>query len=464
MKRLSTFMGKLALLMLGVCFFAACSDDDGPSYSTASVQNGELKAILTQKGYSFNEQGNILLDDLANNTTELDLSGTKISQSALSELTILPKLTDVNLSNNNYGPVFHVDSLPSQITGLDLRGNEIYDFEGLVNANVVNDEVVATILHPFTKLYLPASSKYNVEDLMPFYTQNQADGKTVDMKMVDDNGSLSAYNTSREIPDQYFRAYLKNVYPSIFEGDKVDISKPLGVMEKGAVINLWAANQYSDIDKIRSIEGVEYFVNNPYFDTFYVSIGYGENKFDVKALMPRQNITNLSLINTEIAYLDLSKASNVSHVEFSNNSLKSLDLSNTLVANQKLEDFTTVGNVLKCYDCPNMQEIILANEGEGIINQLQLCNLPMLKSIDLGIIKAFAALYLFLDGCQNVTYPHFQSIYRNGKLVDFSSGRTANFGISENVYNISSTKDFINSYSDYMRVNSPSGYNSYSWK
>ncbi|EXY65686.1 hypothetical protein M085_1836, partial [Bacteroides fragilis str. 3986 N(B)19] len=41
------------------------------------MKNSELKTILQQKGYQFNEQGNLLLDDLANNTTTLDLSGTK---------------------------------------------------------------------------------------------------------------------------------------------------------------------------------------------------------------------------------------------------------------------------------------------------------------------------------------------------------------------------------------------------
>ena len=78
------------------------------------MKNSELKTILQQKGYQFNEQGNLLLDDLANNTTTLDLSGTKLSD--LSELDILPNLTEVKLSDNDYGPVFDFSKLPKQIT------------------------------------------------------------------------------------------------------------------------------------------------------------------------------------------------------------------------------------------------------------------------------------------------------------------------------------------------------------
>lgn len=181
MKIFKNFIGLAALaLCLG---FASCdSDDDAPSYSNVAVSNSELMTILKAKGYQFDENGKMLLDDKANSTTSLDLSGTKVDTAALKELSVFPNLKELNLSNNGYGPVFHIASLPSQITGLDLQGNDIYDFDGLVTAKVENDEVKATILHEFTKLYLPASCKYNVEDLMPFYTENEAENKTVDMQ------------------------------------------------------------------------------------------------------------------------------------------------------------------------------------------------------------------------------------------------------------------------------------------
>ena len=251
MKIFKNFIGLAALaLCLG---FASCgSDDDAPSYSNVAVSNSELMTILKAKGYQFDENGKMLLDDKANSTTSLDLSGTKVDTAALKELSVFPNLKELNLSSNGYGPVFHIASLPSQITGLDLQGNDIYDFDGLVTAKVENDEVKATILHEFTKLYLPASCKYNVEDLMPFYTQNEAENKTVDMQMVNDKGSLEKYNTLREIPDTYFRTFLKMKFASLFVDDSKSDSHSFSVNaditrvfnDKGTSISL--TGSYSD--------------------------------------------------------------------------------------------------------------------------------------------------------------------------------------------------------------------------
>ena len=82
MNNLRNYLG-LSALTMGLCLMS-CNDDNTPSYSQTTMKNSELKTILQQKGYQFNEQGNLLLDDLANNTTTLDLSGTKLFN--LSEL------------------------------------------------------------------------------------------------------------------------------------------------------------------------------------------------------------------------------------------------------------------------------------------------------------------------------------------------------------------------------------------
>lgn len=291
MKIFKNFIG-LAAMALCLGFASCSSDDDAPSYSNVAVSNSELMTILKAKGYQFDENGKMLLDDKANSTTSLDLSGTKVDTAALKELSVFPNLKELNLSNNGYGPVFHIASLPSQITGLDLQGNDIYDFDGLVTAKVENDEVKATILHEFTKLYLPASCKYNVEDLMPFYTQNEAENKTVDMQMVNDKGSLEKYNTLREIPDTYFRTYLKMKFASLFADDThIDISKPMKNNEQGESITLGLTNQFADVNKIQSISGIECFINNPYYQPFFVSIAINNNVlFETKYLDLHSNI------------------------------------------------------------------------------------------------------------------------------------------------------------------------------
>lgn len=479
MKILKNFIG-LAAIALCLGFASCSSDDDAPSYSEVAVDNSQLKTLLESKGYTFDENGKLLLDDKANSTTSLDLSGTQVDTAALKELSVFPNLKELNLSNNGYGPVFHIASLPSQITGLDLQGNDIYDFDGLVTAKVENDEVKATILHEFTKLYLPASCKYNVEDLMPFYTQNEAENKTVDMQMVNDKGSLEKYNTLREIPDTYFAAYLKMNFSSVFTSDgKLDISKPLGLEDRGRNIFLQYDTQYEDIEKIASIEGIEYFVNNPFYPSFYVFIDVqsstGQTKqFVCHRLSPRQNVKGLVVKKTNfIGGLDLSDATALSSLGISNNpSVTSLDLTNTAFLNQDTKDFdVTMSNFLDCRDCENLEEIKIKADNKKVTYLVILANLPKLKSIDLQSIEAIGSLVLCqLPNC-DITYPsNLIASYRSSdnKVFDFASNpkKRVFFTISQDVLDKAGTQEFINKYSAHLRDDSSSfsEYNPVEWK
>lgn len=247
MKNLTLLVSKLAMMMLGLVLFAACSDDDGPQYSNAALQNSELKAVLAQKGFQFNEQGNLLLDDKATSTTSLDLSGTNLPQSALAELSILPNLTDVNLSNNGYGDTFDFANLPAQITGIDLTGNEIYNYDNLVKVTVAeNGDETVEQLHNITKLYLPNEAKNNIAQLVRFYRQNKSaiDAGTMDVEMVNTSGTLEKYNTLREIPDEVLRAYLnqETTFSELFDGERIDISKTLSNSAK--INNIYVTKDY----------------------------------------------------------------------------------------------------------------------------------------------------------------------------------------------------------------------------
>lgn len=479
MKILKNFIS-LAAIALCLGFASCSSDDDAPSYSEVAVDNSQLKTLLESKGYTFDENGKLLLDDKATSTTSLDLSGTKVDTAALKELSVFPNLKELNLSNNGYGPVFHIASLPSQITGLDLQGNDIYDFDGLVTAKVENDEVKATILHEFTKLYLPASCKYNVEDLMPFYTENEAENKTIDMQMVNDKGSLEKYNTLREIPDTYFAAYLKMNFSSVFTSDgKLDISKPLGLEDRGRNIFLQYDTQYADVEKIASIEGIEYFVNNPFYESFYVYIDVQTSteetkQFECHRLSPRQNVKGLVVEKTNfIGGLDLSDATALSSLGISNNpSVTFLDLTNTAFLNQDTKDFdVTMSNFLDCRDCENLEEIKIKADNKKVTYLVILANLPKLKSIDLQSIEAIGSLVLCqLPNC-DITYPsNLIASYRSSdnKVFDFASNpkKKVFFTISQDVLDKAGTQEFINKYSAHLRDDSSSfsEYNPVEWK
>lgn len=449
MKIFKNFIGLAALaLCLG---FASCgSDDDAPSYSNVAVSNSELMTILKGKGYQFDENGKMLLDDKANSTTSLDLSGTKLDTAALKELSVFPNLKELNLSNNGYGPVFHIASLPSQITGLDLQGNDIYDFDGLVTAKVENDEVKATILHNFTKLYLPASCKYNVEDLMPFYTQNEAENKTVDMQMVNDKGSLEKYNTLREIPDEYFRAYLKMKFASLFADDThIDISKPMKNNEQGESLTLGLTNQFADVNKIQSISGIECFINNPYYQPFFVSIAINNNVlFETKYLDLHSNIKGLMLnnVNTTDGINFANATSLVTLILTHNDGIKEADLSNTLISAQDIKDFdATLQNNIAIKYCKNLETLLLPKTDKGVVNTCELIQLPKLKAVDLSSIKGLENLALVVLPNCSITYPNLKYTYysQDKTLVELSEFDYILFAISEDVYKMESTKNFF---------------------
>lgn len=449
MKIFKNFIGLAAMaLCLG---FASCgSDDDAPSYSNVAVSNSELMTILKGKGYQFDENGKMLLDDKANSTTSLDLSGTKVDTAALKELSVFPNLKELNLSSNGYGPVFHIASLPSQITGLDLQGNDIYDFDGLVTAKVENDEVKATILHEFTKLYLPASCKYNVEDLMPFYTQNEAENKTVDMQMVNDKGSLEKYNTLREIPDEYFRAYLKMKFASLFADDThIDISKPMKNNEQGESLTLGLTNQFADVNKIQSISGIECFINNPYYQPFFVSIAINNNVlFETKYLDLHSNIKGLMLnnVNTTEGINFANATSLVTLILTHNDGIKEADLSNTLISAQDVKDFdATLQNCIGIKYCKNLETLLLPKTDKGVVNGCELIQLPKLKSVDLSSIKGLEYLSLVVLPNCSITYPNLKYTYysQDKTLVELSEFDYILFAISEDVYKMESTKNFF---------------------
>lgn len=454
MKIFKNFIG-LAALALCLGFASCSSDDDAPSYSNVAVSNSELKTILKAKGYQFDENGKMLLDDKATSTTSLDLSGTQVDTAALKELSVFPNLKELNLSNNGYGPVFHIASLPSQITGLDLQGNDIYDFDGLVTAKVDNDEVKATILHEFTKLYLPASCKYNIEDLMPFYTENEAENKTVDMQMVNDKGSLEKYNTLREVPDEYFRTFLKMKFASLFVDDThIDISKPMGLNEIGESITLHYANQFEDLDKIASISGIEYFINNPYYNSFFVSLGFDHvNEFNVGYLMPRANIKAISLKGVNFVNgIDLSKATALALFTLDDfKSISELDLSNTVIGNQEISEYDkSIANGLHLFNGEDLEKVTFGKNITGKTLLMELCNLPKLTTLDLSSFKGFLDLFLLkLPNCQ-ITYPKLEYVLGNdGDYFEKAIGEDAQISFlvsKDDVFAQESTLNFINSY------------------
>lgn len=285
-----------------------------------------------------------------------------------------------------------------------------------------------------------------------------------------DKGSLEKYNTLREIPDTYFAAYLKNLFASIFVDDThIDISKPLASTEVNTMIALETKLQYQDIAQIKSISGIEYFINNPYYPDFSVLMRYAKNTepYTVAYVAPRSNIKGLNLLNTNtLNGIDLSGATKLAAIQLSNNkSLKTLDLSKTLIANQNFEEWdATLKNGLYILNCQNLEDLVLPTPNKRYISKLELIQLPNLKTVNLQDFDGFEYLTLIgLDNCK-ITYPA-NMLYAYGKENLETSTIPVDLAVSENVFNMEETKAFITKYRAHLydRYTSYRKFGAYKW-
>lgn len=457
MKKLNVVTNKLkagtfGLLLLITCVLTACSDDNGPEYSKTVLQNTELKNILVQKGYSFNEEGNLLLDDKVNQTTSLDLSGTNISVDALSELSILPNLTDVDLSDNGYTKSFDFTKLPAQITGVDLTGNEIYEYPGLLNiVTQENGDEDVTVLRNLTKLYLPESAKYNCDEIPTYFAKVSG----VDMKMANASGTLETYTTLREVPDESFRNILRTTFPSLFVGDNIDISKRLvSATEKNKAIS-------TGQELVESVEGFQYIAQNKGYEGNSIELSSSANT-TIPYLVIKDNIYKIGFYNINTPNgIDLTKAENLCVMVMSNNqSITSLDFSSSTKLGQRGDEveFATMDtpSMLLIYTCDKLESVTLPKAAKAIYS-IQLTNLPCLKEIDLSGLET---IYMLRIG----TIPSCNIKYLDP--IRYPSTGNIRFGIDEGVYNRQETKDFLDKYHEHLKqttLPSSSGATTFKW-
>ena len=427
----------LSMAALAICLgFISCSDDDELPYSEAQVTNTELREILQKQGIQFDETGHMLLDDKVQNLTKLDLTGTKFTD--FKSLTILPNLNELDLSDNDFGPTFDFSVLPTQITGVDLTGNEIYDFENLVKVEVAEngDENISN-LHKVTKLHLPHTLYDNFDDLVRFYVNNKEaiTNGTIEMKIEDKNGALQPYTTLREVPDEKLRTYLQTNFSNLFNENNIDLSKHLGLEQQTAVILI------QEKDGVTNFDGIQYIIQNPYWEGSAIALYSNTEK---GAYMPsvklNKNVTTLVLNKLNMENVDLSDAKGLYNVHVGAVSgIKSLDLTNTIWGQreEEVEADEAKGSYLIVYDCPNLKEIALPKKQELKTCYLDLECLDALEKIDMSDVKMVMNLtFGNLPKSFKINYP---------ELTVFNSSRRFGtyFSCSESTFNRQETLDFL---------------------
>lgn len=436
----------LALFVMGL---ASCSSDDAVvKYSANALKNTELMNILKQKGYQFDKDGKLELNDLANNTTSLDLSGTKLKD--LSGLDVLPNLKEVKLANNGYGPTFDFAKLPAQVTGVDLTGNGIYEFKGLTKEDAAGN---ITILRNLNKLYLPNSAKYNEDEIVSFYKT----AKDADMKMSDENGKLQKYNTIRTIPNAGLRKSLKEMYSNLFVKDEagndvIDISKRLVSPEQ----KVQPLAFYPEVD---DLDGVQYIIHNKGYEGTAIGIGPSKESGKYTSIpylrIPKSvQMLVLDRIDTPNGII-LDDAVNLRVLGiYENREIRNIDFSMSQAFGQRgIEkdmlgfEFSWLG--IEC--CDKLEKITIPEKAKHA-EEIGLLSLKNLQEINLGGIEGALNLKLIdLPKCK-ITYPNFK-VFIKVENVDMENGQTV-FSTTKDVYDNTNGAAFVKKY----RKNLSKGY------
>ena len=415
---------------------ASCSDDDELQFSQAQVTNSELKTILEQNGLHFDEQGHLLLDEAANNLKALNLSGKKISD--YKELAVLPNLTELNLSNNEFGPTFDFGILPSQIKVLDLTGNEIYEVANLADINEQTGAV--TLKLDFDKLILPETAKYDCYELPQYFLTD----KQVDMKL-----GTEVYSNLRAVPDPGTLFILKKLYPSMFEGDKIDISRRLvKPLEKAANLEVNIVSLPNEEGEIKSVEGAEYIALNKGFEGGSITLSATE-ECELPYFKVGPTVSALSISRISTAELDLSEAENlVSLGLVKNHGVTTADLSASKLFGQreyKMENGSMKNpSKIQIKFCDNLKSIVLP-ENARIVNTIQVGELKNLESFDMSKLNAVSILQLVTMPKCKIGYPTYQFDLRPEGYLQWT------FGCEEDIYDKPETKAMLDKYHDGLK-------------
>lgn len=435
------FYAAVFALAVGMGFTSCTEDEDAASLDGKEIASAELKSFLMKKGLTFNEEGKLVIDDAAKAITSLDLTGTNMPVDALSELSILPNLKEVDLSDNGYGPAFDFAKLPEQITGIDLTGNEIYDYDNLVSVVVEeNGDETVTNLHEITKLYLPETAKENIEDLVRFYRQNKEaiTAGTIDMKMTDVDGNLQTYTTLRDVPDANLLVRLKTDFSDLFNGDQIDLNKRLGLDQKTKELLV------SPTDNVSNFEGIQYLIGSLSWEgsKFGLYAAEVENVASMPNVKVGKSITQIILQNVEVEAIDLSNATNLVNVWIQNiPGLQKLDLSYSTIWGQRdkeTESNETYGSNLMVLGCPALKEIKLPEKDELKVNTIDIESLDALETFDMSNVKMLSNIAIGdLNNDFNLVYPELTIFYNE----DGRAGTT--FACSESTFYRESTQAFL---------------------
>ena len=456
-------MNKSILVEMAIVFavmiggiLASCKENDVtpeiPAVETVEVSNLQLKAALERKGFTFDD-GKLVLNDSVLNLTVLDVAGCELEDA--SGLEVFPKLEEVNLADNKFFYSFDFTVLPASVTRVNLSGNEIYEFPGLVDVVVEeNGDETVTLLRPLTKLRLPYSARYNCYEVVYLYEQlkNQIESGTAELKIDNADGQATAYNTLREVSNDATRARLQTLYPSFFEGDYIDIGKRVfNATEVSNTMTFATTNT--------NVDGAQYMVHHRDFKgaTIALMVNEGEEYAVIPYLKVPSHVNYFMLEHVDTPNgIDFSEAESVAKIIIYNNrELETLDLRGAKVFAQReasVEFWGSNTGMLYLEACASLKEIVFHGAAHWI-HSIRLYDLPVLERVDLSKFEAIKSLHLgLLPG--TIVYPTpIQWINGTASsvelLFDDEKGRLS-LGVRKNIADRVETKSFIQTYRTHL--------------
>jgi hypothetical protein len=332
--------------------------------------------------------------------------------------------------------------LPAAVTAVDLTGNEIYEYSGLVNVvTEENGDETVTTLRALTKLYLPESARHNCDEIVYFYTNNPA----ADTKIQNAQGALTTYNTLREVPDATLRAHLQENFPSLFDSNNKDMINIANRLYRADEASRGISQAMIPTAVINAVEGVQFIMMNPSWRGTSVWL-FPQAVCEFPYLKVKPTISLLRLEHIATGYLNLAEAENLIILNLNDNpTIEHIDLSGSIIYGQRgyEMEWTLDANFIAVNNCPKLKTIVLPQKAE-YAGTIQYTYLPLLEEVDLSHFRAIGTLSLAnLPGLKKLVY------FTLDDGVYSIINRSLYFTISEDIYQLPETKAFLDTYHEY---------------
>ena len=366
------------LLVIMCLPFISCKDDtEIADFEVSEVEfDAKLRDVLTRKGFNFNEDGELICDNMVLNTTSLDLS--RCGLTSISGLRSFPSLVEVNIEYNNF-VVFDFGDLPEGIKSVALRGND-----GITSyLNLVSTDGTVVLCKSLSNLKLPYYAKWNTDVIPSFY---KAMTNKCLVVMSDEDGNYTEYTVNRKVPDPLLRSYLYRNFPSVFvSSSEIDVTK-----------RITEGNDLIFLSQTANLEGVEYILSNPGFRGKVDISGVKSRHYSMSYVKPSAGVLGFSIscIDTPLG-MDLSSASSLKVLRVENNSSLQSIVIPSVMLNDDVSETSIFHSEIYISGCPSLESVYLQTANSGnMIGKLHFANLPALDCLDVSTVGAVNTVVL----------------------------------------------------------------------